>query len=102
MNKSLLLCALLLLTGCVTYNQFPQRNSVEADRAAIIDLQHRYVLARDFFDADGYAAVFTDRGVVRGDVVGVLSKNRPEALFAALAAVMYLTRGLDWGARRLA
>ncbi|MBJ7352879.1 MAG: long-chain-acyl-CoA synthetase, partial [Rhodococcus sp.] len=34
-----------------------------------------------------YAAVFTDRGVVRGDVVGVLSKNRPEALFAALAAV---------------
>ncbi|MET0199574.1 long-chain-acyl-CoA synthetase [Rhodococcoides fascians] len=34
-----------------------------------------------------YAAVFADRGVTRGDVVGVLSKNRPEALFAALAAV---------------
>ncbi|MGA9870085.1 MAG: long-chain-acyl-CoA synthetase [Rhodococcus sp. (in: high G+C Gram-positive bacteria)] len=34
-----------------------------------------------------YAAVFTDLGVRRGDVVGVLSKNRPEALFAALAAV---------------
>lgn len=34
-----------------------------------------------------YAAVFEGRGVTRGDVVGVLSKNRPEALFAALAAV---------------
>ncbi|MGB2948804.1 long-chain-acyl-CoA synthetase [Rhodococcus sp. BGS-1C] len=34
-----------------------------------------------------YANVFTERGVQRGDVVGVLSKNRPEALFAALAAV---------------
>ena len=34
-----------------------------------------------------YANVFTERGVQRGDVVGVLRKNRPEALFAALAAV---------------
>lgn len=34
-----------------------------------------------------YAHVFEDLGVKRGDVVGVLSKNRPEALFAALAAV---------------
>ncbi len=34
-----------------------------------------------------YAHVFTDRGVKRGDVVAVLSKNRPEALYAALAAV---------------
>ncbi|WP_072805504.1 long-chain-acyl-CoA synthetase [Rhodococcoides yunnanense] len=34
-----------------------------------------------------YARVFIDSGVKRGDVVGVLSKNRPEALFAALAAV---------------
>lgn len=34
-----------------------------------------------------YANVFAERGVGRGDVVGVLSKNRPEALFAALAAV---------------
>ncbi|NIL74215.1 long-chain-acyl-CoA synthetase [Rhodococcus sp. B10] len=34
-----------------------------------------------------YAHVFADRGVGRGDVVGILSKNRPEALFAALAAV---------------
>lgn len=34
-----------------------------------------------------FANVFVDRGVKRGDVVAVLSKNRPEALFAALAAV---------------
>ena len=32
------------------------------DRAAIIDLQHRYVLAMDYFDADGYAAVFAEDG----------------------------------------
>ena len=30
------------------------------DRAAIIDLQGRYVLAMDFQDAEGYAAVFTE------------------------------------------
>lgn len=34
-----------------------------------------------------YASVFADLGVARGDVVAVLSKNRPEALYAALAAV---------------
>lgn len=34
-----------------------------------------------------YAAVLTARGVRRGDVVGVLLTNRPEALFWVLAAV---------------
>ena len=33
-----------------------------------------------------YASVLTDRGVTRGDVVGVLMTNRPETLFVILAA----------------
>jgi len=43
------------------------------DRAAIVDLQGRYVMAMDYFDADGYAAVFTEDGVLdwaRGLVEG--------------------------------
>ena len=70
MKKHLLLPALLMLASCA---QLSQRPSSEADRAAIIDLQHRYVLAMDYFDADGYAAVFTEDGVLdwaRGEVKG--------------------------------
>ena len=43
------------------------------DRAAIVDLQSRYVMAMDYFDADGYAAVFAEDGVLdwaRGLVEG--------------------------------
>jgi hypothetical protein len=43
------------------------------DRAEIVDLQARYVLAMDYLDADGYAAVFTEDGVLdwaRGEVKG--------------------------------
>jgi hypothetical protein len=70
MKKYLLLPALLMLTACA---QLTQRPSTESDQAAIIDLQHRYVLAMDYFDADGYAAVFTEDGVLdwaRGEVKG--------------------------------
>lgn len=70
MKKPLLLPVLLFLAACATTSQ---QASVEADRAAIIDLQHRYVLAMDYFDADGYAAVFTEDGVLdwaRGEVKG--------------------------------
>ena len=70
MKTHLLLPALLMLTACAPLSQRP---SAESDRAAIIDLQHRYVLAMDYFDADGYAAVFTPDGVLdwaRGEVKG--------------------------------
>ena len=70
MNKSLLLLAALFLTACAPGSE---ADSDAADRAAIIDLQHRYVLAMDYFDADGYAAVFTEDGVLdwaRGEVKG--------------------------------
>ena len=42
-------------------------------RAAIVDLQARYVMAMDYLDADGYAAVFAEDGVLdwaRGLVEG--------------------------------
>lgn len=70
MRKILLLPALLLLCACAP---LAKRDSSEADRAAILDLQHRYVLAMDFFDAEGYAAVFTEDAVLdwaRGEVKG--------------------------------
>ena len=42
----------------------PHPDGYADDRAAIIDLQHRYVLAMDYFDADGYADVFAENGVL--------------------------------------
>ncbi|MEV6767140.1 long-chain-acyl-CoA synthetase [Nocardia sp. NPDC051030] len=38
-------------------------------------------------EVNRYASVLTDRGVKRGDVVGILMTNRPEALLAVLAVV---------------
>ncbi|GAB2642882.1 long-chain-acyl-CoA synthetase [Nocardia goodfellowii] len=38
-------------------------------------------------EVNRYAHVLADRGVSRGDVVGVLMTNRPETLFVALAVV---------------
>ncbi|MFC8044311.1 long-chain-acyl-CoA synthetase [Nocardia sp. NPDC057353] len=38
-------------------------------------------------EVNRYAAVLTAAGVRRGDVVGILLQNRPEALFAVLATV---------------
>ncbi len=44
-----------------------------ADKMAILEMQNRYILAMDFFDADAYAAVFAEDGVLdwaRGEVIG--------------------------------
>ncbi|WP_330185206.1 long-chain-acyl-CoA synthetase [Nocardia sp. NBC_01503] len=38
-------------------------------------------------EVNRYAAVLSERGVKRGDVVGILMANRPEALFTVLAVV---------------
>lgn len=70
MEKIFALMAVWLLASCA---RVAGPDGEAADRAAIIDLQHRYVLAMDFFDPDGYAAVFTEDGVLdwaRGEVVG--------------------------------
>ena len=72
MKKSLLLSCVLLLASCTQVSSPPASTEAE-DRAAIIELQNRYVLAMDYFDADGYAAVFAEDGVLDwagGEVVG--------------------------------
>src|SRR5215471_20795064 len=46
------------------------------DRIAVEDVMARYVWAVDSFDADGYAAVFTEDAVI--DSNGTLSKGRAE------------------------
>jgi hypothetical protein len=65
-----------------------------AERAAIIDLQHRYVLAMDYFDADGYANVFAEDGVL--DWAGGVVEGR-EAIREFMASGTYdlRTRGFQ-------
>lgn len=46
------------------------------DRVAVEDVMARYVWAVDSLDADGYAAVFTEDGVI--DSSGNISKGREE------------------------
>lgn len=70
MNKLKLLPLLLIAAGA-SAERYPE--GYADDRAAIVDLQGRYVMAMDYFDAEGYAAVFTEDGVLdwaRGQVVG--------------------------------
>ncbi len=69
--ERLLLLPLLLVAFCANAERYPE--GYAEDRAQIVDLQARYVMAMDYFDADGYAAVFAPdgvldwaRGIVRG------------------------------------
>jgi hypothetical protein len=60
-----------LVTVCANAERYPE--GYADDRAAIVDLQARYVMAMDYLDADGYAAVFAEDGVLdwaRGIVEG--------------------------------
>jgi len=88
MNKMTPL-ALLLIAAGASAERYPE--GYADDRAAIIDLQARYVMAMDYFDAEGYAAVFAEDGVLdwaRGPVVG------REAIHEFMATGTYdFTRG---------
>ena len=63
---------------CLLLSTFLPANAASAasdaeDRAAIIDLQGRYLFAMDFQDAETYASVFTEDGVInwaRGEIKG--------------------------------
>jgi hypothetical protein len=59
----LLACvAVVFLTAAAASR--PMQSSYADDRAAIEDLQARYMFALDFHDADAYVATFTEDGVL--------------------------------------
>lgn len=81
--------ALLLVAVSANAERYPE--GYADDRAAIVDLQGRYVVAMDYFDADGYAAVFAEDGVL--DWAGGIVEGR-EAIHEFMATGTYdLTRG---------
>ena len=87
--KKLIPLTLLLVSICANGERYPE--GYADDRAAIVDLQGRYVMAMDYFDADGYAAVFAEDGVL--DWARGLVKGR-EAIRAFMADGTYdLTKG---------
>jgi hypothetical protein len=88
MNKLIPLS--LLLAAVATHAEiYPE--GYGDDRAAIVDLQARYVVAMDYLDADGYAAVFAEDGVL--DWARGLVEGRP-AIREFMASGTYdLTRG---------
>ena len=79
----------LLLTAVCAHAQ-PKPEGYADDRAAIVDLQARYVYAMDYFDAEGYAAVFAEDGVL--DWAGGIVEGR-DAIHEFMASGTYdLTR----------
>jgi hypothetical protein len=88
MKKTVLLLTLLAAFSA-NAERYPE--GYADDRAAIVDLQARYVMAMDYLDADGYAAVFAEDGVL--DWARGLVKGR-EAIREFMATGTYdFTRG---------
>lgn len=84
-----LIPALSLIAVTASAERYPE--GYADDRAAIVDLQARYVMAMDYLDADGYAAVFAEDGVL--DWARGLVEGRP-AIREFMASGTYdLTRG---------
>ncbi len=72
MKNSIITLARLLLTALLPINM-AFADSYAEDRAAIIDLQGRYLFALDFRDAETYASTFAEDGVInwaRGEIKG--------------------------------
>ena len=91
MNKITLLAAPALLLAAVCANAERYPDGYADDRAAIVDLQGRYVVAMDYLDADGYAAVFAEEGVL--DWARGLVEGR-DAIYEFMATGTYdFTRG---------
>jgi len=89
MNKIPLIA--LLLLGAVSARAEHYPDGYAEDRAQIVDLQSRYVMAMDYFDADGYAAVFAEDGVL--DWARGLVEGR-DAIYEFMASRTYdFTRG---------
>ena len=72
MKKRLVTLVFLVLSSFFTFNVAIADNYAE-DRAAIMDLQGRYLFALDFQDAETYASTFTEDGIInwaRGEIKG--------------------------------
>jgi hypothetical protein len=81
--------ALLLAAAGANAERYPP--GYADDRAAIVDLQSRYVVAMDYLDAEGYAAVFAEDGVL--DWARGLVEGR-QAIYEFMATGTYdFTRG---------
>jgi hypothetical protein len=80
-----------LLLAAISANAQPKPEGYADDRAAIVDLQSRYVVAMDYLDAEGYAAVFAEDGVL--DWAGGIVDGR-QAIHDFMATGTYdLTQG---------
>lgn len=89
--KKLIPLTLLLAAASAQAEHYPE--GYADDRAAIVDLQSRYVMAMDYFDADGYAGVFAEDGVL--DWARGLVEGR-DAIHEFMATGTYdLTRGAN-------
>lgn len=98
MKKTTALLSPLVFVALL-FSASTQAQSYADDRARIIDLQARYIFAQDFNDADAYAAVFAEDGVLdwaggevkgraairkfKADGVYNLSKNAENAAWPA-------------------
>lgn len=74
----------LILSAGVMAEPYPE--GYGDDRAAIIDLQGRYLLAMDFMDAEAYAEVFTEDGIL--DWAGGEVEGR-QAIYDFMASGFY-------------
>ncbi len=72
MKKRLVILVFLVLSPFFPFNAAIAGDYAE-DRAAIMDLQGRYLFALDFKDAETYASTFTEDGIInwaRGEIKG--------------------------------
>jgi hypothetical protein len=72
MKNSFVILAYLVLSTCIAINS-AFAGSYAEDRAAILDLQGRYLFALDFQDAEAYASTFSEDGAInwaRGEIKG--------------------------------
>ena len=72
MKNSVVITVCLILIGFLAINTACTGSYAE-DRAAIVDLQGRYLFALDFQDAEAYASTFAEDGIINwagGEIIG--------------------------------
>jgi hypothetical protein len=68
--------ALMVFVSCALDDDDDDVSSYADDRAAIEDLQARYMFALDFDDYDTYVKTFTEDGIL--DIIGMKAQGREE------------------------